>query len=325
MFHNVELNNINKGSSYEYLKALKEILNLPNEIEKDSDDKKSLLSILKKDEYIITNDIFKKLILIIYRINANIPVILMGETGCGKTSLVKKLNQILNNGEETLEFINIHPGINEEMRCEYMKHINKKAKNIKKEIWIIFDELNTCLSYAILTEIFINRTFNGEKIEDNIRLIGSCNPYRRKKLILADNTLIPEDLNEDDYLVYKVKQLPQSLLNYVFSFGSLADKDEKRYIYSILSNIFNKNETKLHELTTEAISECHKFLRNYYNDPTISSLREIARFRECIEFFEDYFIKKNNENEINDDKKIFYIIFKPIYFCIILPIITFFF
>ena len=86
MFHNVELNNINKGSSYEYLKALKEILNLPNEIEKDSDDKKSLLSILKKDEYIITNDIFKKLILIIYRINANIPVILMGETGCGKTA-----------------------------------------------------------------------------------------------------------------------------------------------------------------------------------------------------------------------------------------------
>ena len=73
-----------------------------------------------------------------------------------------------------------------------------------------------------------------------------------------------------------------------------------------MSNIFNKNETKLHELTTEAISECHKFLRNYYNDPTISSLREIARFRECIEFFEDYFIKKNNENEINDDKKILY-------------------
>ena len=303
MFHNVELNNINKGSSYEYLKALKEILNLPNEIEKDSDDKKSLL---KNDEYIITNDIFKKLILIIYRINANIPVILMGEIGSGKTALVKKLNQILNNGEETLEIINIHPGINEEMICECMKHMNKKAKNIKKEIWIIFDELNTCLSYAILTEIFINRTFNGEKIEDNIRLIGSCNPYRRKKLILEDNTLIPEDLNEDDYLVYKVKQLPQYLLNYVFSFGSLADEDEKRYIYSILSNIFNKNETKLHELTTEAISECHKFLRNYYNDPTISSLREIARFRECIEFFEDYFIKKNNENEINDDKKILY-------------------
>ncbi len=52
--------------------------------------------------------ILKKKIIIIYRIEANIQVILMGETGCGKTALIKKLNQLLNNGEETLEIININ-------------------------------------------------------------------------------------------------------------------------------------------------------------------------------------------------------------------------
>ena len=49
------------------------------------------------------------MVLIINRIVANIPVILMGETGCGKTSLIKKLNLLLNNDESKLEFIDIHP------------------------------------------------------------------------------------------------------------------------------------------------------------------------------------------------------------------------
>ena len=37
------------NSSYKYLKRLKQILSLPNDLEKDIDDKKSLLSILDKD------------------------------------------------------------------------------------------------------------------------------------------------------------------------------------------------------------------------------------------------------------------------------------
>ena len=41
----------------------------------------------------ITNDNFKKLVLIVYRIIANVPVIIMGDTGCGKTPLITKLNQ----------------------------------------------------------------------------------------------------------------------------------------------------------------------------------------------------------------------------------------
>ncbi len=86
----------------DYLEKLKEILNLENPIE-------SLLEIINKDEYVITQDNFKKMVLILYRIIENIPVILMGETGCGKTALIKKLNQLLNNGEEKLEILNINP------------------------------------------------------------------------------------------------------------------------------------------------------------------------------------------------------------------------
>lgn len=72
------------------------------------------------------------MVLIIYRIVANIPVILKAEAGYRKASLIKKLNQLLNNGKENLEFINIHPGITDDIIKEKMKDINQKAKDSKK-------------------------------------------------------------------------------------------------------------------------------------------------------------------------------------------------
>ena len=122
------------------------------------------------------------MVLLVYRIIADIPVILMGETGCGKTALIIKLSQILNNGEKVVEIINIHPGITDKYLCKKMEEMNKKAEdNKEKELWIFFDEINTCLSLSLLTEIFVNKTFNGKKLNDNIRLIGACNPYRRRE------------------------------------------------------------------------------------------------------------------------------------------------
>ena len=60
------------------------------------------------------------------------------------------------------------------------EYINKKSKQ-KKEQWVFFDEINICLSLSLLTKIFINRTFNEERLEDNIRLVYACNPYRKKE------------------------------------------------------------------------------------------------------------------------------------------------
>ena len=81
---------------------------------------KSLSSIIKEknNEYVITIDNFKKMILLIYRILADVPVIIMGDTGCGKTTLITKLNQLLNNGKKTLEIIDINPAISDEFLCK---------------------------------------------------------------------------------------------------------------------------------------------------------------------------------------------------------------
>ena len=290
-------------NSKDYLKRLKEILNLPNDVDKSEGDLKSLLSIIeeKNNNYVITNDNFKKMVLLVYRIKANVPVIIMGDTGCGKTALITKLNQILNNGKTTVEIINIHPGITDEKLCKRMKEIDDKAKEQNdKELWVFFDEMNTCLSLSLLTEIFINRTYNGNILSENIRLIGACNPYRKRKGNKEKCGLSMSDDNDNE-LVYLVQPLPQSLLYYVFSFGSIDDIDEKKYIHSIIEKLFTSDEKHLHEITRDAISKCHIYLRKTF-DPSVVSLREIARFSKCIEFFKNYFTIKNKyENRPNNE------------------------
>ena len=300
--------------SYKYLKRLKKILDLDNDVENEKGDKKSLISLLN-DNYVITEDNYKKMVLLYYRIKANVPVIIMGETGCGKTSLIIKLSQILNNGKKLVEIINIHPGTTDEDITKEMEKMNEIAKSEdykKKELWIFFDEINTCLSLSLLTEIFVNRTFNGKKLEDNIRLIGACNPYRKREEDSEICGLIREDDEDDEddkddqskKLVYIVEQLPESLLYYVFSFGSISEVDEKKYIGSIIQKLFTKEEEKLHRQTTEAISKSHIFLRKSFKDPSIVSLREIARFTSCVEFFQEYFPTKKNENRYRLDDEI---------------------
>ena len=291
------------GSS-DYLYKLKYILSLENEIFKEKGDKKALLDIINKDNYVITNDNFRKMILILYRIISNVPVILMGETGCGKTFLIKKLNQLLNNGEETLSIINIDPGFNDKKLIEKMKEVNKKAIELgDKNLWLFLDELNTCDSLSLIKEIFINRTFNGIKMEENIRIIGACNPYRKKMENKQKSGLQhPNDINND--LIYSVNLLPQSLLYYVFNFGSVSEDDEKKYISSIIDNLFTEHERELKIKTENIISECHKYLRKTY-DYSVVSLRELSRFNKCCNFFyKSYFVEKNKFNKVENNEEL---------------------
>ena len=297
--------------SYRYLMQLKKMLNLDIDIKKGYDLRENLLIPLisifnyKNDINIITDDIYKKMILLIHRIKANIPVIIMGELECGKIAIIKKLYQLINKGitlNDSENLIQMDSYMTDKELYENMIKINNLAKKQKEEFWIIFDKINTCLSFTLLTEIFINRTFNGKKLEDNIRLIGGCLPYRKRKL----TEYLSQENEKDNILIYNVKLLPQSLLYYIFSFGSRIPEDEKRYIYFMIGNLFNEEEKKLHELTMETISQCFEFLREIFNDPSIVTINEISKFAKCVEFFQDYYIIKNNDskNEINEDKKI---------------------
>ena len=344
------LPNYKKYDKFGFLKELKEMLNLKETIpikkeEKKTDEQISLEELTKN--YAFTADNFVKMILILIRIRANIPVILMGETGCGKTSLIKKLYEILNYGSNSkLRILNIHAGTNDEDIIKFIDEINNEANILyiannkdrefaKKEgmiyeeekIWVFLDEINTCKSMGLISELMCKHSCQGKKLKENIVFIAACNPYRKAKRNNQNNVglhinqvnLENKKLSEKEkiniekskflnsnHLVYTVNPLPHSLLHFVVDFGSLKSDDEEKYIETMIEDsmnkIFNLNEEKLgkEKLTIiknqakEMIITAQNFIRNN-NDISSVSLREIRRFIIFYEFFYSY-LKNKKKN-----------------------------
>ena len=289
-----------------------------------NEDRKLYMKKLAKlnGNYIYTIDNFIKTVLIYERIQASIPVILMGETGCGKTSLLKMLSIFMYKGLSEMKTLNIHADINEEDIIKFMKeqvfpelhNTEKKLNKImeefdknninniydrnkfqeeqrkkleKRKIWVFFDEMNTCNSMNLLAEMMLKRTMLGEPLLENIVFLGAINPYIKKTKNMKQYGLVYNNDKsfKSNSLLYTVNPLPHTLMNFVFNFNSLNQKEEREYIKSMIQQNFIKHYSNkededyknLIELTPNIICECHKFMRDKFGVASVS-LREIRRF-----------------------------------------------
>jgi midasin (ATPase involved in ribosome maturation) len=118
----------------------KEILDLKNPVEKsEKNEKNKNLKSLEEiaENYVFTSDNFTKMIFILMRIKSNVPVIMMGETGCGKTALIRKLSELMNNGEtDKMKILNIHAGTSDQEIIDFiqqkvMQKIMSRRSNTK--------------------------------------------------------------------------------------------------------------------------------------------------------------------------------------------------
>ena len=343
----INLNKICQTQSHEKLKNFKELsgeeiftiltqfLNVTGYFSKKEEAEKIL------GTYVYTTDNFIKVVLILMRIRMNIPVILMGETGCGKTKLIEMASQLINRGENKIEKINIHAGIQDEDIIEFMKNLNYRVQNEDKKllnkkindfenlpldsknaylknnskneiysqfekeiknrkIWIFFDEINTCNSMGLLTEIMVKNSIYGEPLDPRYVYISACNPYRvAKKENFLLNVLYKKNQKKKN-LVYTVNPLPMSLMNFVFNFGSLKPDDEFAYIKSMVrKNVYkifekeknNKLKEELIKIETNCVKLCQDFVKKN-NYASIVSLREINRFNIFLEFFSNYLFER---------------------------------
>ena len=195
------LPNYNNYTQRDFLVELKEILELDNPIEKSENKKNGKKSLEEITEnYVFTSDNFTKMIFILMRIRSNIPVIMMGETGCGKTALIRKLSELMNEGEtDKMKILNIHAGTNDKEIINFIKEkvipasIELTQKDIKlkvenfyqnkiyfeRKIWVFLDEINTCKSMGLISELMCKNSYQGNQLPTNIIFIGACNPYRK--------------------------------------------------------------------------------------------------------------------------------------------------
>ena len=305
---------------------LLEMINVLNLNELSIDNIKKIVG-----SYCFTSDNFIKMILILLKIRAGIPIIMMGETGCGKTSLIKMLSALLNRGKMNLKILNLHAGIKDKDIIDFIEKVNddleknEKPNNYSDKTWVFFDEINTCNSMGLISEIFYYHSYYGKKLNDKLTFIAACNPYRLRQI----NRLDPDEndfcltskdkkftYNPKHNLIYLVNPLPHSLLTSIFDFGHLSSEDEKKYIKNIVKETLKEYYTneKIEELFVKEIVECQNFVRENNGISSIS-LRDLRRFNLLFDFFMKYLKQNNDSNDYEENQFLINAMCLSLYFC----------
>ena len=248
-------------------------------------EKIACMKVVKKsnlfESYALTPDNILKMVLIILRVRVNVPVIIMGETGCGKTSLVRYLANTC--GVELCTF-SFHAGISEEQIIAFIKEKESFARDIKEQMWIFLDEINTCDHLGLINDIMCHHSMLGRPISKYLVFLAACNPYRlRPEEHIKTAGLKGKDI-ADEYskLVYRVHPLPEAMVDFVWDYGSLAPKDERDYIQRMVRGLPEKYEGTL----VNVLVASQQFIRDVEKNPFCVSLRDVHRCIRLISWFQ---------------------------------------
>lgn len=99
--------------------------------------------------------------MILQKIRLREPVILMGETGTGKTYLVKYIAEVLFGSRSCFRPFIFHFGVEECVFVEFMEQVIDEAVSTPSRVfWVFFDEFNTSDLQAHIAELLIDRKFS---------------------------------------------------------------------------------------------------------------------------------------------------------------------
>ncbi|CAG8532688.1 1347_t:CDS:2, partial [Dentiscutata heterogama] len=227
--------------------------------------------------YALSADNLLKMALILLRTRANVPVVICGEAGCGKTSLIQFLSGVVN---VKFKILNLHAGVTKERILEFL--FDAEAVAEEGEIWLFFDEINTCNHIGIIADLIAHRLLLGKEIHKNIRLFAACNPYRFRQKADTQAGLLTDRYEEKNSLVYQVRPLPDQILDYVWDYGVLKPSNEKIYI-NIMIKKSQKNLQKA-DLFTELLFASQEFVRTHEGVHSVS-LRDVKRAIIIFKFF----------------------------------------
>eukprot|EP00061_Rhincodon_typus_P016928 g45396.t1 len=220
------------GLSMQRIQFNEDIDNLPREVKI-----RKLCLVLGIEEaidpdetYELTSDNMMKMLAIHMRFRSEIPVIIMGETGCGKTRLIRFLCDLQKGKHktETMKLVKVHGGTTAEIIYAKIGEAEKLALGNKVKYGLdtvlFFDEANTTEAIHAIKEVLCDKTVQGKTMKSNtgLKIIAACNPYRKhseamiKRLEMAGlGYRVKVDETEDKLgkiplrqLVYRVQPLP---------------------------------------------------------------------------------------------------------------------
>ena len=238
--------------------------------------------------YALTPDNILKMVLIIQRIRAGIPVIVMGETGCGKTSLVRYLARTCG---VPFHVKNFHAGVSEEELVAFAQQIENEAKS-GVEVWVFLDEINTCEYLGTINEMICHRSIKGKPLMPNLVLIAACNPYRLRPPGKISTAGLGGKTITDEFsrLVYRVHPLPETMIDFVWDYGSLSKEDERAYIGRMVEGVTGNPNNLLVDL----LCTSQEYIREVDKSPYCVSLRDAHRCIVLVKWFKETLQKRKD-------------------------------
>ncbi|KAM6957229.1 E3 ubiquitin-protein ligase rnf213-alpha-like [Aplochiton taeniatus] len=257
---------------------------------------------LDPDEtYELTTDNILKMLAIHMRFRCGIPVIIMGETGCGKTRLIKFICELRRSGvaTENMKLVKVHGGTTSGViytkvrEAEAIAFINKQDYGFDSVLF--FDEANTTEAISSIKEVLCDKTVRGESLipDCGLQIIAACNPYRKHTDEMIQRLesaglgyrVRAEDTDEKlgsiplRQLVYRVQALPPSMIPLVWDFGQLNDHAEKMYINQIIQRILEINDINASytKVIADVQSASQRYMRTRKDECSFVSLRDVER------------------------------------------------
>ncbi|EAR87838.2 AAA domain, dynein subfamily protein (macronuclear) [Tetrahymena thermophila SB210] len=256
---------------------------------------------------IIQKDNFFKIAMIFMRIRANSPVIIMGQSGIGKSILIEVMSVIM---EAQFKIMIVHAGITEQDVTKLIEESIEISQKNNQKVVVFFDEVNTNkLVSSLFKEIIVDRHIYGEPIPSNVIPIAAINPYKlkseqQKKMIDIQihggikKEMVKKIKNTD--LEYSVEPIPESMYSFIWNFDKLQLEDEKKYISQILQTKYNEKKKKQIykifadeelDLISKGIFESQIFLREKMGYQSACSLRDVSRFTKLLFWFIKFLTK----------------------------------
>nr|XP_034315108.1 E3 ubiquitin-protein ligase rnf213-alpha-like isoform X1 [Crassostrea gigas] len=282
--------------------------------------------------YELTMDNVKKILAIYMRFRCDIPVIIMGETGCGKTRLIQFMCQLQCPDVKNVQnmfVMKVHGGTTKKDIIRKVEEAEHAARqNFEKEethhvyTVLFFDEANTTEAVGVIKEIMCDKTIRGRPLNlcQSLKIVAACNPYKKhtpmmiKQLEKAGLGFHVDAKNTTDrmgripmrWLVYRVKPLPRSLLPFVWDFGQLKSEVEQMYIKQmVLRNIKNGKIPvfdDIEESLSQILTKCQEFMREQKDECSFVSLRDVERVLDVFSWF--YNQTKDENSLLNVMKKV---------------------
>jgi hypothetical protein len=189
------------------------------------------------------------------------------------------------------------------------KRVARKVAGLDMKIVVFLDEINTASVLGLIKEIIIDRSLNGEPLEENIVIIAACNPVRESSLSKEGAHRLNDLGREWVSGHYQVRQLPSSLAMISWDYGALKREQEKEFIQQRILMMDVDLPTSLSSRLTEILSSSHEFIRELARDHikdrfsvenmqeseavlrarSVVSLRDIQRVFHLTDFFLNHF------------------------------------